>query len=113
MFIPINTAVHTVSAQPAHVQSVVPPSNAAPSPVATQSVKVVTSAVPMQTPRAVQSLTTTSREIRQPQHPAYSPPLGTSYSFAALVDPSNTFQEGKYYNVKFNLPLSQTDIIII
>lgn len=91
--ISFNSAVHT--AQTAHVQSVVPPSNAAHSTVSAQSANAA-APKPMQNPTcsAVQS-STASREIRPvQQNQTSSLPLGT-YSFAALVDPSNTFKEGK------------------
>lgn len=93
--ISFNSAVHT--AQTAHVQSVVPPSNAAHSTVSAQSANAA-APKPMQNPTcsAVQS-STASREIRpvpDQQNQTSSLPLGT-YSFAALVDPSNTFKEGK------------------
>lgn len=88
-----NSAVHT--AQTAHIQSVVPPSSAAHSTVSAQSANAV-APKPMQNPTcsAVQS-SSVSREIRPvQQNETSSLPLGT-YSFAALVDPSNTFKEGK------------------
>ena len=91
--ISFDSAVHT--AQTAHVQSVAPPSNAAHSTLSAQLANAV-APEPIQNPTcsAVQS-STASREIRPvQQNQTSSLPLGT-YSFAALVDPSNTFREGK------------------
>ena len=91
--ISFNSAVHTAQTT-AHVQSVVPPSNAAHSTVSTQSANAVTPK-PIENPTCSAVQSSASREIRPVQkNQTSSLPLGT-YSFAALVDPSNTFKEGK------------------